>query len=213
MPSALILIAEGTEESEFTITYDVLVRGSVTTRSVLVGSSSTWSDASCAHSVAYVTCSRGVKIVPDLQLADVGGGKALEYDCIVIPGGAKGVETISANADVQALVGAMYAKGKVVGAICAGSLAIHSAAIARDSAITSHPSVKSSLDHHYAYKDDRVVVADNLITSRGPGTTFEFALALLDALVGKHNRLKIQPPMILHPSMSAHAQPEPDQLN
>lgn len=100
MPSALILIAEGTEESEYTITYDVLVRAGVTVQSALVGSSSTSVDPEAPHSAEYVTCSRGVKIVPDLRLPDLAGGKALEYDAIVVPGGAKGAETISNNEDV-----------------------------------------------------------------------------------------------------------------
>nr|CDI54424.1 conserved hypothetical protein [Melanopsichium pennsylvanicum 4] len=146
MPSALILIAQGTEESEYTITYDILVRASITVESALVGSSSNSVNPESPHSAEYVTCSRGVKIVPDLRLPDLAGGKALEYDAIIIPGGAKGAEIISHNQDVQQLISAMYGKGKIVGAICAGSLAIKSAGVGKDSNITSHLSVKSSLD-------------------------------------------------------------------
>ncbi|SPO28231.1 related to Protein DJ-1 [Ustilago trichophora] len=215
MPSALILIAEGTEESEFTITYDILVRGSISVSSAHVGSSSSTSSSSTSpHTVPFVTCSRGVKIVPDLSLTDLAGGKALEYDALVIPGGAKGAELIGANPDVQALISAMYATGKIVAAICAGSLAIKHAGIGKDGAITSHPSVKNSLDKHYTYKEHRVVVADNLITSRGPGTSFEFALAIVEAMVGKHKRHEIEPPLIL-PSGSVRgiAQSSPDQVS
>lgn len=146
MVSALILLAEGMEESEFTITYDVLVRGSVDVSSALVGSSSTSPDPSSPHSHPYVTCSRGVKIVPDLRLPDLAGGKALQYDALIIPGGAKGAETIAGNQDVQKLIAAMYAEGKVIGCICAGSLAAKAAGIGSDGAITSHPSVKDQLD-------------------------------------------------------------------
>lgn len=146
MVSALILIAEGTEEAEYTITYDVLVRGGISVSSALVGSSSTSSTPESPHSAAYVTCSRGVKIVPDLRLPDLAGGKALEYDAIVVPGGAKGAETISANPDVQALLAAVYGNGKVVAAICAGSLAVKAAGVGSDAPITSHPSVKPQLD-------------------------------------------------------------------
>ena len=146
MVSALLLLAQGTEESEFVITYDVLVRASIRVSSALVGSSSTSSTPESPHSDAYVTCSRGVKIVPDLRLPDLAGGKALEYDAIVVPGGAKGAETIAANPDVQELLAAAYAKGKVVAAICAGSLALKHAGVGKDGALTSHPSVKVELD-------------------------------------------------------------------
>lgn len=213
MVSALILIAEGTEESEYTITYDVLVRGSVSVSSALVGASSTSSDPENPHSAAYVTCSRGVKIVPDLRLPDLEGGKALEYDALIIPGGLKGAETISKNQDVQNLIAAMYAKGKVVGAICAGSLAAKEAGVGKDAGITSHPSVKDQLDKDYTYSDDRVVVADNLITSRGPGSAFEFALKLVEVLVGKDKRDEIEGPLILPSGATiGHSQSSPDEV-
>lgn len=64
----------------------------------------------------------------------------------------------------------------------------------------------------YTYKEDRVVVADNLITSRGPGTAFEFALAIVDALVGKHKRTEIEPPMLLPPGITTKAESSPDQV-
>lgn len=142
MPSALLLIAEGTEEmevsgvllslispltlpasdlwSQFTITYDVLVRGGVNVKSAYVGSSA-HSGPDDPHGTDFVTCSRGVKIVPDLRLPDLAGGKALEeYDAIVVPGGNKGAEIISSNEDVTKLISAFYGKGKVVACICAG---------------------------------------------------------------------------------------------
>ncbi|KAN0065857.1 hypothetical protein ACQY0O_000988 [Thecaphora frezii] len=143
MPSALILIAQGTEEMEYTITYDILVRGGVNVQSALVGSSQISPDD--PHGAEYVVCTRGVKIVPDLRLPQLEGGKALEYDAIIVPGGGPGAETISKNQDVQKLISAMYTKGKVVGCICAGSLAALTAQIATDSPITSHPSVKDQL--------------------------------------------------------------------
>lgn len=34
----------------------------------------------------------------------------------------------------------------------------------------------------YDYSEDRVVVDDNVITSRGPGTTFLFALTIVEHL-------------------------------
>jgi hypothetical protein len=42
------------------------------------------------------------------------------YDALIIPGGAKGAETMAANAAVQALVREFLETGKFVGMICAG---------------------------------------------------------------------------------------------
>jgi protein DJ-1 len=183
-PSALIFLAQGTEETEFVATYDVLARAGVRVQSVYVGSSSQSSESGGEpHGAALATCSRGVRIAPDLRLPDLAGGKGLEYDALIVPGGNDGAATISANEDVQKLLSAAYGKGKVVAAICAGSLAIKAANIAPDSAITSHPSVKDQLSSDYRvsaacarhacccadsrraqYKEDRVVVAEKLIT-------------------------------------------------
>lgn len=147
---------------KFTISYDTLVRGGVEAKSAYVGSSAHAQDSNDPHGSTFVTCSRGVRIIPDLKLPDLAGGKALEeYDALIVPGGAKGAEIISSHQDVQKLIKAFYAKGKIVACICAGmslsqaysssdlplsgSLAAKSAGIAHDSAITSHPSVKDQL--------------------------------------------------------------------
>jgi len=38
--------------------------------------------------------------------------------------------------------------------------------------------------NQYNYKDDRVVIDGNIITSRGPGTALEWSLAITEQLVG-----------------------------
>ncbi|PWN44864.1 DJ-1 [Ceraceosorus guamensis] len=209
-PRALIFIAQGTEETEFVATYDVLVRGGVQVTSVHVGSSN--HNAQDPHAAELVKCSRGVLIKPDKKLDELAGkivfsfigivctrvaNQALEYDAFIVPGGNEGSATISANEDVQALLSAAYGKGKVVAAICAGSLAIKAAGVAKDSPITSHPSVKDQLDAEYHYKEDSVVVSDKLITSRGPGTSLHFGLAIVEALQGKEKRDEIEKPLML----------------
>ena len=36
-----------------------------------------------------------------------------------------------------------------------------------------------------------------ILTSRGPGTSFEFALAIVEALVGKHMANQVKAPLVL----------------
>jgi len=43
----------------------------------------------------------------------------------------------------------------------------------------------------------RVIVDDNLVTSRGPGTALEFALALVNELYGKEKEHEIAGPMVM----------------
>uniref|UniRef100_A0A8H8CHD5 D-lactate dehydratase n=1 Tax=Psilocybe cubensis TaxID=181762 RepID=A0A8H8CHD5_PSICU len=161
MPSALILIANGTEEMEFTITYDTLVRAGVKTVSAYVAEYPS-TDVGGDRSPVVAKCSRGMKILPDM-LFDLSSCGPDVYDLIVIPGGAQGAETMSKHPSVQEVIKRYIERNKLVAMICAGSLAAKTAGLARQP-LTSHPSVKAQLDHDFDYLEDPVVVSDNLIT-------------------------------------------------
>ncbi|KAG5650487.1 hypothetical protein H0H81_012067 [Sphagnurus paluster] len=122
-----------------------------------------------------------------------------KYDLLVVPGGAKGADTISKNANVQELVRQYYEK-KLVGMICAGSLAAKTSGLPKQP-LTSHPSVKKQLEKDFEYSEESVVISGNgnLVTSRGPGTAFPFALALVEILCGTKKRTEVQNPMVFPP--------------
>ena len=46
--------------------------------------------------------------------------------------------------------------------------------------------------------DDRVVVSGKCVTSRGPGTAFEFALELVEQLYGAEQRAAVAGPMVMY---------------
>lgn len=50
--------------------------------------------------------------------------------------------------------------------------------------------------------EERVVVDGQVITSRGPGTSIEFALALVKALFGAHKAAEVAGPMVVHEGIS-----------
>ncbi|CAG7847450.1 SubName: Full=Uncharacterized protein {ECO:0000313/EMBL:CCA73089.1} [Serendipita indica DSM 11827] len=144
MPSALILIANGTEEMEFTIPYDTLVRAGIDCTSAFVPSES------------------------EVGLAYAGGW---------------GINDVT------------YSAGKLVGMICAGSLAAKTSKLPSQP-LTSHPSVKKDLESSFEYKEDSVVVSGSLITSRGPGTAFPFAFKIVELLCGEAKVKEVRSPMI-----------------
>ncbi|KAJ7758249.1 class I glutamine amidotransferase-like protein [Mycena metata] len=187
MPSALILLADGTEEMEFTITYDTLVRAGIACRSAYV------QESSGSEKPLYATGSRGIRIVSDTVFDEQTANTS--YDVLVIPGGAKGAETISTNTAVQALVREFLEQDKIVGMICAGSLTALSSKLPRQP-LTSHPSVKAQLENDFDYSEEPVVISKNLVTSRGPGTAFPFALTLVELLCGADKRAEVRAPMV-----------------
>ncbi|TRM70170.1 DJ-1 [Schizophyllum amplum] len=189
MPSALIFIADGTEEMEFTITYDTLVRAGVHCQSAFVPA-----DGSKTVNPPVAKGSRGIGIMPDVFFEPASCGPD-KFDLLVVPGGAKGAETISKSAAVQELVRKYIDADKLVGMICAGSLAALTSKLPKQP-LTSHPSVKAELDSDYEYSESSVVVSGKLVTSRGPGTAFPFALTLVELLLGKEKREEVRGPMI-----------------
>lgn len=171
--TALVLIAEASEEMEFVITTDMLRRAGITVTTAGISGSSA------------VKCSRDVVITPDTSLQDVINNKDL-FDAVLLPGGLTGSVNMAENASVGEILKKHEDAGKLIGTICAASTALLAHGIGKGKQLTSHPSVQDKFDGGpYQYKVERVVRDGNLITSQGPGTCFEFAIALVEYLNGK----------------------------
>lgn len=49
----------------------------------------------------------------------------------------------------------------------------------------------------YTCKEDAVVVDGNVVTSRGPGTAFQFALEIIKILLGEEKAKSVAKPMLV----------------
>ena len=63
--------------------------------------------------------------------------------------------------------------------------------------LTSYPAFKKEFVHDYFYEESNVVVDGTLITSRGPGTAFEFALQIVEVLVSAEKSDLLKQEMLL----------------
>lgn len=145
-------------------------------------------------SAGPVKCSRNIVIVPDAALSEL---QVDTFDALILPGGLGAAKFFAGSAQIGALLKAAEQTDKVIGVICASPIALASHGIAGGKTLTSHPSVAGQLTPLYKYSEERVVVDGGLITSRGPGTAFEFALAIVKQLVGQEKVDAISPGMIL----------------
>lgn len=178
----LVPIANGSEEIETTCIQDILVRfgADVTVASVNAGG-----DLLCKMS-------RGLFVQAHTSIAEA--AKNGPYDLIVLPGGVQGAEGLRDSVDLHTLLKQQAADRRLTGAVCAAPalvLATHDL-IPAGARATSFPKFRDMLKD--AASDDRVVDAaddHNLITSQGPGTAMEFALALGEKLFGKEKRDEI----------------------
>jgi protein DJ-1 len=179
--SALVLLAAGAEEIEFTVIVDVLRRANVAVTVAGVAGN------------ALVSCSRKVRIEPEVALADVTG----EFDAVVLPGGNAGATALASSDAVGQCLTSQWARGGIVAAICAAPIALLAHRIALGAKLTHYPGASAELATHYAVTGERVCVDGQLITGIGPGASFEFALALVRALLGDAAYAAVRGPLLL----------------
>lgn len=165
---ALVFMAPGFEEMELTITVDILRRAGIETKTV-----------SLTDNKSAVKGSRGISMLPDCSLNEI---SVENCDLAVLPGGMEGTRNLGANERVIGFFQKMHAAGKKIAAICAAPVVLVKAGIAAGRRVTSHP---AAADHMVGvnYSEERVVIDGNLTTSRAAGTTFEFALSLVEQLL------------------------------
>lgn len=166
----LVPLAEGFEEMEAVIVIDVLRRAEV---DVIVAG---------LDGPGPVLGSRGITVVAEAALQD---HAAEDFDAVVLPGGLGGTHRLRDDERVRAAVRKQVESGRTMAAICAAPLALQAAGVLEGRAITHHPSVAGDLASSGArLSTERVVRDGNLVTSQGPGTAMEFALALVEDLCG-----------------------------
>lgn len=182
--TVLVPIAHGSEEMEAVITIDVLRRAGA---DVIVAS---------VEDSLEVTCSRKVKVVADKLITDCKGDS---FDLIALPGGMPGAERLRDSAPLQEMLAAQQGAGKLHAAICASpAVVFESQGFLKGKKATCHPAFVDKLSDS-SFASNRVVVDGLVTTSRGPGTTFEFALSLVKQLFGEEKMREVAGPMVMHP--------------
>lgn len=189
--SVLICIANGSEEIETVTTADLLVRAGIA-----VTLASVTDDGSVA-----ITASRGIKLIADTPLIKVADEP---FDAIVLPGGMGGAETFKDSPLVVEKVRRMHLDGKIVAAICAApAMVLEYHQLFPIGNITGYPSTREQIAANKwvdkrVYFDERV----NLLTSQGPATTFDFALKLIELLVGRDTAANVASQLVLPPGIN-----------
>lgn len=161
----LCLLNDGFEEIEVVTPVDLLRRAEV---KVVI--------AAMGEKIA--TGRGGIRIEGDELLADIDPSA---FDLLFIPGG-PGVGDMRRDGRAAALAREFAEAGKPVAAICAAPLILMDAGLLEGRRFTAYHSVCEELGGGL---DERVVVDENIITSRGAGTALDFALVLIAHLAGQ----------------------------
>lgn len=181
IPSVLVPLAQGCEELEAITIIDLLRRAGI--------------EVVCAGLDAEsITASRGVKIIPDTDLATA---MKRDYDMIVLPGGLPGADHLDNDERINTILKSMANQQKYIAAICAAPKILANAGLLTDKTVTAYPGLFNDCDlPHTTVVNAALVRDDNIITSRGPGTAMDFALELIEILAGKKTRQNVETSLV-----------------
>ena len=164
--NVIVPLAEGFEEIEALSTVDVLRRAGLNV--VTAGIPGT-----------MITGSRNIKVVADKRIEDL---NIDDFDAIVLPGGNPGYVNLGKSNTVLEAIRKFDSEKKLIAAICMAPTVLAKAGILEDRVATVYPGGERQLPRP---RDGRVVVDEHIITSQGPGTTIEFALKIVETLLGQ----------------------------
>lgn len=117
------------------------------------------------------------------------------WDLVVLPGGMPGATNLRDDARVGQLLEQTVKNGGFVGAICAAPIVLARFGILDGRKATSYPGFQAQMPG-VEYREDRVVFDGNILTSRGPGTAMEFALAITELLAGPYKAEELRKQML-----------------
>jgi DJ-1 family protein len=167
MALVAVVLADGFEEVEAVTVIDLLRRAGI---DVLVA----------GLNAGPVRSARDLKILVDVDL-DALWPETL--DMVVLPGGEKGVLALGKDKRVTALLRAVVERGSAVAAIGTAPVLLAEAGLLTNRRVTAFTSCLQQLGP-VLYEDASVVEDGLIITGRGPGTAFPFALAIVARFAG-----------------------------
>lgn len=171
MKKAYVFLANGFEEIEGLTVVDLLRRANVDVTMVSI------------HDTKKVMGSHHIEVSADALICDIQKDGA---DAIVFPGGIPGMPNLKAHDTVKEMIFSYYESQKLVAAVCASPSIFSEFGLLKGKRATSYPSFEENLVEHGAiYSKDSVVTDGNIITSRGLGTSIDFALEIITYLVDK----------------------------
>lgn len=163
-------IGYGTEEMEAVILVDVLRRAGA---NVVVAS---------VEPQLEIEASSGTRLVADTSISTCSDEI---FDLIALPGGMPGSARLRDSEILRKITSKHAEEKRLYGAICAApAITLQPWGLLRRKQMTCHPAFMDKLPTFRAVKSN-LQVSGELTTSRGPGTAFEFALALVDQLFGE----------------------------
>ncbi|WP_279122355.1 DJ-1 family glyoxalase III [Muribaculum intestinale] len=138
----------------------------------------------------------GNNIVADMGISDL---NPEQIDWLVFPGADKSEDAVNLDESLNDIVKDHWDKGGNIAAICAApALILGPLGIIKGVKATGYPFLKEDLERNGGiYSEEPVVIGDRMITSKGPGTTIEFALAIVRKAKGPETEKALREGMVI----------------
>ena len=161
-----IFLAPGVEEIEAMTTIDAMRRAEIPVVAIAV------------DTTLQIKGATGQTIVADSLISEININDA---DWLIVPGGVPGAPNLHASGAVSRMLLEHFGKGGRIASICAGpAVVLAPLGILKGKKATCYPGLGDQINNNGGeYVKERVVVAPNLITSEGPGTTLPFAIEII----------------------------------
>ncbi|KAA6187280.1 DJ-1/PfpI family protein [Thiohalocapsa marina] len=177
MSRVLVPLAQGCEELEAVTIIDLLRRAGIEV-------------ITAGLDAEPVRASQGTVLLPDTELSQV---LEQDFDMVVLPGGLPGADHLDQDPRIHRLLQRQAEQGRHCAAICAAPKVLANAGLLDGHQATHYPGAVIAADYPAVQFTDAPVVQDGLlVTSRGPGTAMDFALALVEVLTGRDHRLEVE---------------------
>ncbi|ROT18201.1 DJ-1 family protein [Muribaculaceae bacterium Isolate-110 (HZI)] len=182
--AVFVMLGNGFDEIEAIGPVDVMRRGGIEVYTVSMTEN------------RLVKGATGNLIVADMALSDL---RPEFIDWLVFPGADKAEEAVNLSTELSETVGRHWREGGNIAAICAApALVLGPLGILKDEEATGYPFLKDDfIKRGGRYSESSVVVGDRLITSQGPGTTLDFALALVRRIKGPDMEQALREGMVI----------------
>ena len=177
MKNCYLFLATGFEEIEATTTIDILRRAGLNLITVSVEDSL---EVKGAHDIVM----RADTLLKDNDYTD--------NRILILPGGTVRLGEFDF---LNNLLVEQNKAGKTIAAICAAPSLLGRLGILKGKEATCYPSFEVYLDGA-TFVDKRVAVSQNIITGKGPGCTKEFALKIVETLLGQEKMSEVAEALI-----------------
>jgi len=163
-----VFLANGFEEIEALTAVDLLRRAQIQVKTVSI------------MEERLVYGAHGVGVEADILFKE---GLYDKCAMLILPGGMPGTVNLCNHRELNEELKSFDAAGKPIAAICAAPMVLGRAGLLQGHTATIYEGMEEELIGAVS-SQEKVVISDNIITSKGPGTAMDFALAIIEYLKG-----------------------------